>query len=105
MKTVGGWTWAGIVLTVFWVLAVLFELRIEIKQGPFGLLMQTGSAERMDPLARIYFGVGAASNYIKLGSFLFGMLVPILSLWIFWDGKTAGLLALPKGKAGLLPLR
>ena len=69
MKTLGGWTRPEIVLTVFWVLAVLFELRLEIKQGPFslGLLTQT--------VARI--------QIIKLETFLLVLLVPILSMWIF----------------------
>ena len=77
---------AGIVLTVFWVLAVLFELWLEIKQAPFslGLLTQTG-----------------AINYIKLENFLFGLLVPILSMWIFL-GLTNGWIVTIAKKEGWL---
>jgi len=60
---------AGIVLTVIWVLAVLFELRLEIKQAPFSLGLFTQSV--------------ASISHVKLETFLFGVLVPILSMWIF----------------------
>ena len=66
---------AGIVLTVFWVLAVLFELRLEIKQGPFSLGPLTQTA------ANNPFYLGCAS--LKLGNFLFRLLSPILSMWFF----------------------
>ena len=60
---------AGIVLTVMWVLVVLFELRLEIKQAPFSLGLFTQSV--------------ASISHVKLETFLFGVLVPILSMWIF----------------------
>ena len=60
---------AGIVLTVIWVLAVLFELRLEIKQAPFSLGLFTQSV--------------ASISHVKLETFLFGVLMPILSMWIF----------------------
>jgi hypothetical protein len=79
---------AGIVLTVFWVLAVLFELRLEIKQGPFSLGLLTQTA------ANNPFCLGCAS--LKLGSFLFGLLVPILSIWIFLGLKNGSIVTIAK---------
>ncbi len=60
---------AGIVLTVCWVLAVLFELWLEIKEAPFSLGLLT------QPVANI--------RHIKLETFLFGVVMPIFLMWIF----------------------
>ena len=79
---------AGIVLTVFWVLAVLFELRLEIKQGPFSLGLLTQTA------ANNPFCLGC--TILKLGNFLFGLLSPILSMWIFLGLRNGWIVTIAK---------
>ena len=79
---------AGIVLTVFWVLAVLFELWLEIKQAPFSLGLLTQTA------ANNPFCLGCA--ILKLGNFLFGLLSPILSMWIFLGLRNGWIVTIAK---------
>jgi len=79
---------AGIVLTVFWVLAVLFELRLEIKQGPFSLGLLTQTAAN-NPFC-------SGCEILKLGNFLFGLLSPILSMWIFLGLRNGWIVTIAK---------
>jgi len=79
---------AGIVLTVFWVLAVLFELWLEIKQAPFSLGLLTQTA------ANNPFCLGC--TILKLGNFLFGLLSPILSMWIFLGLRNGWIVTIAK---------
>jgi len=70
----------AVVLTVFWVLAVLFELRLEIKQAPFSLGLFTQSVasshikleSRPCAIRRSYIGTDALClrSYRRHGSVL-----------------------------------
>src|SRR5262245_2852276 len=73
---------AGIVLTVFCVMAVLFELLLVIKQARFSLWLFTQSVVRI--------------SHIKLDTFLFGVVVPILSMWIFLGLRNGWIVTIAK---------